>query len=278
MKKYGIVDSGDAVTLGIGAMTDARMKGFFDEMVRAGVVKAGLDYRKAYTLQIRRQEGRARSAAETMTMAPATASRPDPLVALRGVGKAFPSGTQALKGFDFDVRAGEFVSLLGPSGCGKSTALRIIAGLSEPSEARSWPARARTLSGESRIGFVFQEPTLMPWTSVFNNVLLPLKLKGIPAEKAGASSRRSTASAWRSSARLSARIVGRHAHARVDRARAGHRAAAAADGRAVRRARRDHALQAQRRPRCRCGRRCAPRSCSSPIRCSSRSICRAASW
>jgi NitT/TauT family transport system substrate-binding protein len=51
MRKYGIVDSGDSGTLGIGAMTDARMKNFFDEMVRVGVVKAGLDYRKAYTLQ-----------------------------------------------------------------------------------------------------------------------------------------------------------------------------------------------------------------------------------
>ncbi len=51
MKKYGIVDSGDALTLGIGAMTDARMKSFFDEMVRAGVTKPNLDYRKAYTLQ-----------------------------------------------------------------------------------------------------------------------------------------------------------------------------------------------------------------------------------
>jgi NitT/TauT family transport system substrate-binding protein len=51
MKKYGIVDSGDALTLGIGAMTDARMKDFFDEMVRAGVVKSSLDYRKGYTLQ-----------------------------------------------------------------------------------------------------------------------------------------------------------------------------------------------------------------------------------
>lgn len=51
MKEHGIVDSGDAATLGIGAMTDARMKDFFDKMVRAGVVKPGLDYRKAYTLQ-----------------------------------------------------------------------------------------------------------------------------------------------------------------------------------------------------------------------------------
>jgi len=110
-----------------------------------------------------------------------------PLVALRGVAKAFPNGTLALKGFDLDVREGEFVSLLGPSGCGKSTALRIIAGLSEPSEgAVEWASARAPADGESRIGFVFQEPTLMPWTSVFNNVLLPLKLKGIPIEKARA--------------------------------------------------------------------------------------------
>ena len=51
MKEYGIVDSGDALNLGIGAMTDARMKSFFDKMARAGVVKADLDYRKGYTLQ-----------------------------------------------------------------------------------------------------------------------------------------------------------------------------------------------------------------------------------
>jgi NitT/TauT family transport system substrate-binding protein len=51
MKEYGIVDSGDALTLGIGAMTDARMKAFFDEMVRAGVVNPDLDYKKSYTLQ-----------------------------------------------------------------------------------------------------------------------------------------------------------------------------------------------------------------------------------
>jgi NitT/TauT family transport system substrate-binding protein len=51
LKQYGIVDSGDAATLGVGAMTDARIKAFFDQMVRSGVVKAGLDYKKGYTLQ-----------------------------------------------------------------------------------------------------------------------------------------------------------------------------------------------------------------------------------
>jgi len=108
-----------------------------------------------------------------------------PLVALRGVTKTFPNGTLALRGLDLDVRAGEFVALLGPSGCGKSTALRIVAGLSEPSAgAVEWPAAPTPSESESRIGFVFQEPTLMPWTNVFNNVLLPLKLKGTHPEKA----------------------------------------------------------------------------------------------
>jgi NitT/TauT family transport system substrate-binding protein len=51
MKEFGIVDSGDSIKLGIGAMTDARVKSFFDKMLRAGVVKPGLDYKRAYTLQ-----------------------------------------------------------------------------------------------------------------------------------------------------------------------------------------------------------------------------------
>jgi NitT/TauT family transport system substrate-binding protein len=51
MKEYGIVDSGDTIKGGIGAMTDARMKSFFDKMVASGVVKSGIDYKKAYSLQ-----------------------------------------------------------------------------------------------------------------------------------------------------------------------------------------------------------------------------------
>ncbi|MGA3309980.1 MAG: ABC transporter ATP-binding protein [Xanthobacteraceae bacterium] len=111
-------------------------------------------------------------------MLQANTSHPDPLLALRGVGKAFPNGVHALAGLDLEVRPGEFLALLGPSGCGKSTALRIIAGLSEPTEgAVEWPHAATQAQSESRIGFVFQEPTLMPWANVFNNVVLPLKLK-----------------------------------------------------------------------------------------------------
>jgi NitT/TauT family transport system ATP-binding protein len=110
-----------------------------------------------------------------------------PIVRLRGVGKTFGTGTRALDGLDLEVCAGEFLSLLGPSGCGKSTALRIIAGLSEPSQGSvTWSDATRT-GGEGQakdIGFVFQEPTLMPWATVFGNVFLPLKLAGMDREAA----------------------------------------------------------------------------------------------
>jgi NitT/TauT family transport system ATP-binding protein len=108
-------------------------------------------------------------------------------VRLRGVTKVYDNGVAALGPLDLDVRQGEFISLLGPSGCGKSTALRLIAGLNAPSSGEVGVAhRSREAQAAHSIGFVFQEPTLMPWTSVFNNVLLPLKLKGIPIEKARA--------------------------------------------------------------------------------------------
>jgi NitT/TauT family transport system ATP-binding protein len=71
----------------------------------------------------------------------------------------------------------EFLAVLGPSGCGKSTALRIVAGLSAPSAGRiAW--RDSPAAAPRRIGFVFQEPTLMPWATVAENVRLPLKLAG----------------------------------------------------------------------------------------------------
>jgi len=72
------------------------------------------------------------------------------------------------------VRRGEFVSLLGPSGCGKSTLLRIVAGLAEPSSGTCRVALGDRRAGH--IGFVFQDPTLMPWSNVANNVLLPFRI------------------------------------------------------------------------------------------------------
>jgi NitT/TauT family transport system ATP-binding protein len=102
------------------------------------------------------------------------------VVTLAGVAKRYANGTLALDGFNIAVRGGEFVSLLGPSGCGKSTVLRLIAGLAEPSAgAIAWNAARGGARGARGVGFVFQEPTLMPWATALRNVMLPLELLGI---------------------------------------------------------------------------------------------------
>jgi NitT/TauT family transport system ATP-binding protein len=100
------------------------------------------------------------------------------IVKFSGVGKTFSNGTVAVEQLDLEVHDGEFLTLLGPSGCGKSTALRMIASLIEPSRGTvQWTDAANAVGGN--IGFVFQEPTLMPWATVAGNVALPLKLKGV---------------------------------------------------------------------------------------------------
>jgi NitT/TauT family transport system ATP-binding protein len=115
-------------------------------------------------------------------MAAAAAPSSRPLVSIRNVSKQFANGTLAIRGVDLDLRDGEFVSLLGPSGCGKSTLLRIIAGLGVPSAGTiEWPTAPHSASGEPQpdLGFVFQDPTLMPWATALKNVMLPLTLAGV---------------------------------------------------------------------------------------------------
>jgi NitT/TauT family transport system ATP-binding protein len=115
--------------------------------------------------------------------------RARPLVSLRGVSKQFSNGTLALRGVNLDLAAGEFASLLGPSGCGKSTLLRIIAGLAGPSAGTvEWPTSTHNVSGqpEPDLGFVFQDPTLLPWASALRNVMLPLILERAPKGEAEA--------------------------------------------------------------------------------------------
>jgi NitT/TauT family transport system ATP-binding protein len=97
------------------------------------------------------------------------------------VERSFGNGLKALGPLDLAIEKGEFLSLLGPSGCGKSTALRVIAGLLAPSAgALHWP------EGRPRIGFVFQDPTLMPWATVRDNVRLPLDLNRVPKHEGNA--------------------------------------------------------------------------------------------
>ena len=103
------------------------------------------------------------------------------LVTLSRVSKTFDNGTQAFGPLDLAVREGEFVSLVGPSGCGKSTALRVIAGLLGPSTGE-----IAFLAGRPEIGFVFQEPTLMPWRTARANAQLALELKGVGHAEADA--------------------------------------------------------------------------------------------
>jgi NitT/TauT family transport system ATP-binding protein len=97
----------------------------------------------------------------------------------RGTCLTFPDGTETVRNVDLEVRKGEFVSLIGPSGCGKSTLLRIASGLLEPT------------AGELRcdqkdIGYVFQDPTLLPWRTVQGNVELFAELHGIPRRERAA--------------------------------------------------------------------------------------------
>jgi NitT/TauT family transport system ATP-binding protein len=113
-------------------------------------------------------------------------------ISIRGLTKRFANGVMALGPIDLDVGEGEFVALVGPSGCGKSTLLRVIAGLISPTDGKvdvdraggSVRDRRAGESGRATFGFVFQEPTLMPWATVLANVILPLKLAGVAREEA----------------------------------------------------------------------------------------------
>ena len=101
-----------------------------------------------------------------------------PIVRLSGVDKIYGNGTVALRDLNLKVQPGEFVSLLGPSGCGKSTALRIVADLGQHTAGRVDRPGDDVTDARGEIGFVFQEPHLMPWATVFDNIFLPLKLAG----------------------------------------------------------------------------------------------------
>jgi NitT/TauT family transport system ATP-binding protein len=104
------------------------------------------------------------------------------LLELRNIHKRYDSGTVALKDMSLVVGEHEFVSLLGPSGCGTSTALKMIAGLSSiTSGSIAWSGGGAEHAHD--MSFVFQEPTLMPWATVFDNVWLPLRLAGKSREQ-----------------------------------------------------------------------------------------------
>lgn len=111
----------------------------------------------------------------------------EPVVEILSAEKVFANGTRGLAPIDLTIREGEFVSLIGPSGCGKSTLLKLVAGLSEPTDGRLvwWRGSFDQVGQEGRqLSFVFQDPTLMPWSRVEGNVRLPLDLAGMSKAQA----------------------------------------------------------------------------------------------
>ena len=107
-------------------------------------------------------------------------------ISLDGVAARFATagGTvEAINGLDLEIAAGSFTVVIGPNGCGKSTLLRVIAGLKAPDAGRALVGDAAPVAGDGRVGLAFQQPRLMPWRSVLDNVALPMELAGIGPEE-----------------------------------------------------------------------------------------------
>ena len=109
----------------------------------------------------------------------------EPILIAEGIEKTYLSREgelRALEDISLQVFSGEFVSLVGPSGCGKTTLLRVMGGLLEPDKGVVRIDGQVLTQPRAEIGFVFQDPTLMPWRTVLRNVLLPLEVRGNNAE------------------------------------------------------------------------------------------------
>jgi NitT/TauT family transport system ATP-binding protein len=95
---------------------------------------------------------------------------------------SYPDSTEALRGVTLQIAEHEFVALVGPSGCGKSTLLRVLSGLQAPTSGV-------LSSTTSDVGFVFQDPTLLPWRSTLRNIETLLELRGVDAKERKARAR-----------------------------------------------------------------------------------------
>ncbi len=110
-----------------------------------------------------------------------------PLLEVEGLRMAYPRSDgwlEVLGGLTFEVAEGEFVCVVGPSGCGKTTLLRLLAGLERPTAGRVRLDGVEVDRPRRTVGFVFQEPTLMGWRTVEENVSLPLEVAGVPKREA----------------------------------------------------------------------------------------------
>ena len=108
----------------------------------------------------------------------------EPLIQLDRVGKIYDGGTKALQDVNLTVFTNEFLCLLGSSGCGKTTLLRLLAQLEKPTSGTM--TRRGELNKPYNTGYVFQQPTLLPWLNIFENVYLPFRIRGISRNAARA--------------------------------------------------------------------------------------------
>ncbi|MCS7088322.1 MAG: ABC transporter ATP-binding protein [Thermoflexales bacterium] len=106
------------------------------------------------------------------------------LLVAEDVTHVYPNGVEALRRFSLQVQPGERVAIVGPSGCGKSTLLRVLAGLLRPTEGRVCFKGRPVEEPNAAIGLMFQEPTLLPWRTVLQNVTLPLEMRALRGRRA----------------------------------------------------------------------------------------------
>lgn len=122
----------------------------------------------------------ARSQLRLVNEAPTTGTRP--IIEMKGVSKTYRTrdgDVPSLKPIDFTINEGEFLVVVGPSGCGKSTLLKMVAGLLPPSTGEIRVEGKVIVQPHSGVGVVFQQPLLLPWRSVFSNVMMPVEVKGL---------------------------------------------------------------------------------------------------
>src|SRR5215813_15397432 len=111
-----------------------------------------------------------------------------PVIELRGVSKTYRTADgeiPSLRPIDLTIGEGEFVVVVGPSGCGKTTLLKMIAGLLPPSQGAIHIEGEAITKPHGGVGIVFQTAMLLPWRSVFRNVMMPGEVKGLPREEYG---------------------------------------------------------------------------------------------
>jgi ABC-type nitrate/sulfonate/bicarbonate transport system ATPase subunit len=112
---------------------------------------------------------------------------PAPLISVRNVGKTYHdtnfNPVHALQDIDLDIAKGDFITIIGPSGCGKTTLLRLIAGLDHPETGSLSIAGEPIREPGPERGYIFQQPTLFPWLTVYENAALGLKARGIYQSK-----------------------------------------------------------------------------------------------